>query len=155
MSDNDTIKTNYNTDVQLLISLQDTVTGFDADFNKKAYQTVQNKKRQAEIDKYYESMYQKQILLMKKAVFLACLAILGCVLLQNNFMSEKFFVLFEALILSAGFIIIMYDLWDIYLRDNSIFDEYDFSVYLDPHINNGHVDSSFNSVQLAYQPVGC
>lgn len=151
----DYIEDNYKTDSIIIKNMQNVVSEMDMSFSNLAYQQVNNKKRQVEIDRYYASLYDRQLWVVKKAVFICCLGLIGCILFQNGLMSDTTFILYQSLLLSAGFIVILYDLWDIYLRDNTIFDEYDFSVFADPHVYNGTVDVSFNSIQLAYQPVSC
>ena len=46
---------------------------------------------------------------------------------------------------SIGFILVFYDLWDLYIRDNKNFDEYDYNVYYNKSdISNNIVSGSLH-----------
>jgi len=81
------------------------------------------RKRQNEINQYYQKRYERQIVVLQKIVVFFCLAILGT-LLPNGIRPLYLGVLF-----AGGFIVLFYDLWDIFLRDSRDFDQYNFNLF--------------------------
>ena len=150
-----TVLDNNMEDADLIREMQSVVSQLDISFSNKAKQMVNNKKRQGEIEQYYNSLYQRQLGVIKKLVLFTCLGIVGSILFQNGTISEKVFILYEAIVLSVGFILILYDLWDIYLRDSNYFDEYDYASLSAPPKMGGEIQTDFNSIELAYQPTFC
>lgn len=81
------------------------------------------RKRQNEINQYYQKRYQRQIVVLQKIVLFFCLAILG------TLFPDGIRPLYLGLLFAGGFIMIFYDLWDIFLRDSRDFDQYNFNLF--------------------------
>jgi uncharacterized membrane protein (DUF485 family) len=95
---------------------------------------IQDKK--ININTYYRKLYDKKIKIMKEIIIICCLGLIGCFLLNKQLIGDKLFSMYLGLVLSIGFIVVFYDLWDLYIRDNKNFDEYDYSVYKRDISNN-------------------
>ena len=81
------------------------------------------RKRQNEINQYYQKRYQRQIVVLQKIVVFFCLAILGTLL------PDGIRPLYLGVLFAGGFIMLFYDLWDIFLRDSRDFDQYNFNLF--------------------------
>jgi hypothetical protein len=57
------------------------------------------------------------------------IGLIGCLLFNIGVISNNFLSLYLGIVLSIGFVIVFYCLWDIYIRDNIVFDEYNYGVY--------------------------
>jgi hypothetical protein len=91
------------------------------------------KKKQMDIQEYYTKDYQQQIFLLKLLIFFSLIALFGCLLFNFHLMSIEMLALYLGFVASIGFIVLFYYLWDFFLRDNTIFDEYNFLTYVAPH----------------------
>jgi hypothetical protein len=87
------------------------------------------KKRQVQMNVYYIKRYYKQIGILKQIIFFCCLGLIGFILYNYGILSEKILVLYIGSLLAILFVKVLYDLWDLYIRDDKNFDEYDFSIY--------------------------
>jgi hypothetical protein len=80
-------------------------------------------KRHNEINQYYQKRYKKQIMILQKLVVLFCLAILG------TLFSDTIRPFYLGVLYAIGFVVLFYDLWDVYLRDSRDFDQYNFNMF--------------------------
>jgi|LauGreDrversion2_2_1035103.scaffolds.fasta_scaffold30773_2 lipopolysaccharide export LptBFGC system permease protein LptF len=80
-------------------------------------------RRQNEINRYYQKKYERQIVILQKIVIFFCLAILGT-LFPDNIKP-----LYLGLLFAIGFVVIFYDMWDVFLRDSRDFDQYNFNYF--------------------------
>jgi hypothetical protein len=128
--------TNYNEDMiyiynvnrqlnQTIIDLSSNNTSVSDQLNSLEY----IKKKYLQTNTYYIKKYYKQIGILKEIVFFCCLGLLGFILYTKGIFSERLLILYISFLLSILFIKVLYDLWDIYIRDEKMFDEYDFSIY--------------------------
>lgn len=85
--------------------------------------------RKLEITRFYVLKYKKEIDLLQKIILMCGFGLIGCLLFNMGLISNNFLSLYLGLVLSIGFIIIFYNLWDIFIRDNNVFDEYDYGIY--------------------------
>ena len=69
---------------------------------------------------------------MKILIFFAMFAVVGSILLHFNVISVNVFAAYLGFIFSIAFIVFFYYLWDFYIRDTVVFDEYDFGNYSPP-----------------------
>ena len=112
-----------------------------ADPLTSGYNSINGKKnmiqdKKININTYYRKLYDKKIKIMKEIIIICCLGLIGCFLLNKQLIGDKIFSMYLGLVLSIGFIVVFYDLWDLYIRDNKNFDEYDYSVYKRDISNN-------------------
>lgn len=80
-------------------------------------------KRRNEINRYYQKRYERQIVILQKIVVFFCLAILGTLL------SDTIKPIYMGILFAGGFVVLFYDLWDVYLRDSRDFEQYNFNLF--------------------------
>lgn len=115
----------YINDVYDKLNLLETNNGID----NKLYNEEIKKKREIQINAYYIHKYYKQINILKEIIFFCCLGLIGFILFNMKILSETILVSYIGILLSLLFIKVMYDLWDIYIRDDRYFNEYNFKIY--------------------------
>jgi hypothetical protein len=98
----------------------------------KIQRDIEYKKRTADIQEYYNKNYTQQIVLLKIILVFSLLALFGGLLMNYQLVSASFFAVYLGVVLSIGFIMLFYYLWDFYLRDTTNFDEYQFFTYHPP-----------------------
>jgi hypothetical protein len=128
---------NYKTDLKYLDSIHELVNDLSDNVVRNMEKKVNVKKRQQEIHEYYHKQYDQQIFLVKILIFFAMFAIVGSILLHYNVISVNVFAAYLGFIFSIAFVVFFYYLWDFYIRDTTIFDEYEFGNYSPP--SNGKV----------------
>lgn len=87
---------------------------------------IVNKKRNVEINKYYEKKYIHQRLVMKRAVFIISVLLVITLFHKMNILSEFVFSALIGLGFAILFIYIIISLWDMSRRDRRYYDEYLF-----------------------------
>lgn len=133
---------NYNTDIKYLNSVHSLVTDLSNNLMPAIEKKIHHKERQQEIQEYYHKQYEQQIFLVKLLIFFALLTIVGSLLLHYQIITMPAFAAYLGIVFSIAFVVFFYYLWDFYLRDTVVFDEYQFDVYSPP--SNGKVlDTTF------------
>jgi hypothetical protein len=100
------------------------------------------KEKQLEIQEYYHKQYEQQIFLVKILIVFCLFVAIGNLLMYYSLMTMTVFAAYVGLVSSVAFVVFFYYLWDFYVRDTIIFDEYQFDTYLPP--SNGKVlDTTF------------
>jgi hypothetical protein len=101
-------------------------------------------KRRNEINRYYQKRYERQIVILQKIVVFFCLAILG------TLFSDTIRPIYLGVLFAAGFILLFYDLWDVYLRDSRDFEQYNFNIfYTKPPVSDtNHLDLDMGNMDL-------
>ena len=97
----------------------------------KENQTPYNKLiEQIRWNTYYYKKYREQTKLLVFIIFI-CIIMIILTNLKNRFsyFDEKSYTFIIGTILAIAFIYLMYALWDLYLKDNKNFDEYNYSIY--------------------------
>jgi uncharacterized membrane protein (DUF485 family) len=107
-----------------------------------------NKMRQIEINNNYLKRYERQIYIIKKIILICVIGLIGCILFSNSLIGYGMLNIYLGIVLSVGFIVIFYDLWDIYIRNNNNFDEYDYDMDNIPHAWSD-MDVSLNPIDLS------
>jgi hypothetical protein len=104
------------------------------------------RKRQNEINRYYQKRYERQIIVLQKIVVFFCIAILGTLL------PDSIRPLFLGLLFAGGFILLFYDLWDIFLRDSRDFDQYNFNMFYNkpPSQDNSYLNLDLDLKDTKY-----
>jgi uncharacterized membrane protein len=95
--------------------------------------------RQNEINIYYQKRYERQIVILQKVILLFCLGILGT-LLPDSLRPLGIGSLF-----AIGFIVVFYDLWDVYIRDSRDFDQYNYNIF---YSNPPDTDTSYFDLDI-------
>ncbi len=93
---------------------------------KDVSQNSINLERNAEINMYYLLKYNKQIYLLQLIIFTCCIALIGAILYSNKILSSNYFTYYLGAVFGIGAIVIIYNIYDIYIRDKHVFNEYDF-----------------------------
>lgn len=89
------------------------------------------KMRLVQINTYYGKRYERQSLLMKKIIIVCIPLIILFALKKNNMIPELISNYLLGITIAVGSIFIIKDLWEINIRSNMNFDEYDWK-YEDP-----------------------
>lgn len=142
---------NYISDISFSDSVDEDVYTFASPYN-----SINGKKNIAQdkkinINTYYNKLYDKKIKIIKEIIAICCFGLIGCFLLNRNLINEKTFSFYLGLVFSIGFIIVFYDLWDLYIRDNKNFDEYNYNVFYNNKNNN--TDVSNNIINVLTHPM--
>ena len=116
-------KNNINTNLQTKIN---TINNeFKED--KTPYNKVIN---QIRWNTYYYKKYRQQTKLLIFIIFICILMIILTKLRERfSYFDEKAYTMIIGTILAFGFIYLIYGLWDLYIKDDKNFDEYDYGTY--------------------------
>jgi len=128
---------NYNTDLKYLNSVHTLVSDLSNNLVPTLEKKIRFKERQKEIQEYYHKQYEQQIFLVKLLVVFAIFALIGFIFLHYQLIPLTAFIIYLGIVFSIAFVVFFYYLWDFYIRDNQVFDEYQFDTYLPP--SNGEV----------------
>tara|TARA_B100000123_G_C25739904_1_gene433302 strand:+ start:3381 stop:4193 length:813 start_codon:yes stop_codon:yes gene_type:complete len=92
----------------------------------KFSEEIETKNRQIEINTYYNKKYKRQIETIKGIVFLCAFLIIIVFIFKMNLISEKIFIMITGTWFAILAIYCIKSYYDIYMRDNRKFDEYNF-----------------------------
>ena len=115
------------------------------------YQDKNNKDRLVEIDRYYIAKYKAEIRVLKTFIFFCCLALIGSIFYNKGMISMLLFTIYTGLLFLVMFIVIARDLINIFLRDSTNFDEYDYSFFYKPK-RSGVMYKTYNAGELSKIP---
>jgi hypothetical protein len=135
---------NYTIDLSYGIAVRNIITDISDNLLSQVERDLNFKKKQMDIQEYYTKDYQQQIFLLKLLIFFSLIALFGCFLFNSQLISIQLLALYLGFVASIGFIVVFYYLWDFFLRDNTIFDEYNFLTYVAPHKPSMNQTSDFN-----------
>lgn len=139
---------NYKTDAAYLNSVHSLLSDLSDNLMPSLEKKMHYKERQQEIHEYYHKQYDQQIFLVKLLIFISLFAIAGSVLLHYKIISITVLAVYLGILFSVAFVVFFYYLWDFYIRDNNVFDEYEFNVYFPP--SNGNVLKSTFKDNIIY-----
>jgi hypothetical protein len=111
-----------------------------------------NKNRLVQLDRYYISKLQAETRVLKTIVFFCCLGLIGTLIFNNSFITSLFYTVYMGILFFIMFIIVSRDLADIFLRDNMIFDEYDYAFLNRPAVSLMTADNYYNDAELSNLP---
>jgi hypothetical protein len=116
-------------------------------------QNMVDTKRNIEIDLFYIEKYRAQIDVLKYIIFVCCLSLFGSVMYHNGLLTDTLYTGYLTLVFGIGLIIILYKLFDIFIRNNNNFKEYDYNfIYKPPTVTFGDVS---NNIELSDLPTDC
>jgi hypothetical protein len=133
-----------------------TLTRFFNQLNnvEAAPQNIINNIRHIEINEYSILKYKKQTLLLQKIIVICVIALIGSLFFYSNIIPNTVYNIYLGIIFGVGFIIVMYDLFDIFIRTDYDFNQFDYNfIYTPPTINNK--DKNYNTLQLSNLPTVC
>lgn len=117
-------------------------------------QTNNNNKRHIELNEYAILKYKAQTIVLKKIIIICCIALIGSYVYYLNFITKTFYNIYLGIVFGVGVIIVMYDLYDIFMRSSYNFNEYDYEfIYTPPNIHN--TGTNYNTIQLSNLPTTC
>ena len=105
--------------------------------------------RKLEIEHFYILKYKKEIVLLQQIILICVIGLIGCFVYSIGLISNNMLSLYLGVVLSIGFVFVFYKLWDIYVRDNNNFDEYDYGVYGSRPVNSAIMTTDTNGT-VAY-----
>jgi len=129
------LKNNYDKDVLYMGKLHSIIGDISNNLLNSVERDLNHKKKEQDIQDYYNKQYQQQIFLLKLVIFFSVIALGGCLLFNLGLISVHLLTFYLGFVLSVAFMFIFYYLWDFFLRDNTRFDEYDFATYLPPKVS--------------------
>jgi uncharacterized membrane protein (DUF485 family) len=129
---------NYISDISFSDVIDEMSYTFASPYNSINGKKNLSQEKRLSINTYYNKLYDKKIKIIKEIIIICCIGLIGCFLLNNQVISDKLFSIYLGIVFSVGFILVFYDLWDLYIRDNTNFDEYDYNVFYNkkPVTNN-------------------
>ena len=77
---------------------------------------------------YYYKKYRQQSKILVFIIFI-CILMITLTKLKSSYFDEKAYGLVMGILLAVAFIYIFYGLWDLSIKDDKNFDEYDYSIY--------------------------
>jgi hypothetical protein len=132
---------NYLSDISFSDAVDEKAYTFASPYNSTNGKKNIAQDKKININTYYNKLYDKKIKIIKEVIVVCCFGLIGCFLLNNKIISEKVFTFYLGLVFSIGFIIVFYDLWDLYIRDNKNFDEYNYNIfYNNKDVSNNIID---------------
>jgi hypothetical protein len=123
------ITTNYDNNAILSQNITSNIENLQGKYGSQIKKLDDISQRKIEISRFYMLKYKKEISILQKIVLICGIGLLGCLLYNIRIISNNFLSLYLGVVLSVGFVMVFYSLWDIYIRDNNVFDEYDYGVY--------------------------
>ena len=126
------LHSNYTKDMEymdIIHNLIETLKGTSVSTIEK---TVNHNKKQQDIQEYYHQRYEQQIFIVKLVILFSFIAMVGCLLFNYGIISVYLLTFYLGFVFSIGFVVIFYYLWDLSVRNKTVFDEYDFETYLPP-----------------------
>ena len=136
---------NYISDISSSDAIDEKAYTFASPYNSINGRKNINQEKNIDINIYYNKVYDKKIKIIKEIIVTCCFGLIGCFLLNRKFISEKLFSFYLGLVFSIGFIIVFYDLWDLYIRDDKNFDEYNYNLfYNNKDISSNDITSTLN-----------
>jgi uncharacterized membrane protein (DUF485 family) len=129
---NDPYQSNSTLDMSTSVGTDNTAKSGYSDYISSAYdlENVDNNtntmKRHAQVSEFYLLKYNKQIYLLKIIIFTCCIALIGSILYNYGMIPSNMYTLYLGGVFGVGIILVMYNIFDIYSRNNNSFNEYDY-----------------------------
>jgi hypothetical protein len=99
-------------------------------------ETKNNKLRMVEINNYFSQRYQAYSNVLKLVIYF-CVPLVGLVLLKNyGLLTEEVYTFFTGVVLAVGIFVIARRSWDIFVRSDIHFEEYNWNLTPDPAVNH-------------------
>lgn len=88
--------------------------------------------RQIQFNNYNALKYNTESAILKQIIFFCCIAIAGSFLFINGFINETIYIIYLSCVLLLGCFSILYQLYNLFIKDRNNFDENDYSFILAP-----------------------
>ena len=130
------LHSNYTKDTEYMGIIHNLIETLKGTSVTNLEKTVNHNKKQQDIQEYYHQRYEQQIFIVKLVIFFSFIAMVGCLLFNYGIFSVYLLTFYLGFVFSIGFVVIFYYLWDLSVRNKTVFDEYDFETYLPPKSHN-------------------
>jgi hypothetical protein len=118
-------------------------------------QTIQNNKRHIEVNENAILKYKAQTVVLKKIIIICCIALIGSFLFYLNLLPDMIYNIYLGIVFGVGIIIIMYDLFNIFIRSDYDFNQFDYEFIYKPPMTNHNKTTNYNTIQLSNIPTVC
>ncbi len=145
---------NYDKDVQYMGVIHNLINDVRDSSLTDLEKNVNHKKKQQDIQEYYNKQYQQQIFLLKLLILFSLISLVGCLFFNYGLITVVALAIYLGLVFSIGFVVFFYYLWDFFLRDNTNFDEYNFVTYLPPK-TKGNLKNQWSGLDLSANNILC
>ena len=140
---------NYISDISFSDAVDEKAYTFASPYNSTIGKINIAQAKKININIYYNKVYDKKIKIIQEVIATCCIALIGCFLLNKNYISQKIFSFYLGVVFCIGFVLVFYDLWDLYIRDNKNFDEYNYNIfYNNKDISNNIIDKLNNPLDM-------
>ena len=129
-------------------------------FLSKAHKTedismnIVNLQRSAEVNMFFILKYKKQIQTLKHVIIICCVGLIGSVLYHNGLIPSNVYTLYLGAVFGIGGVVILYDLFNIFIRNSNNFNEYDYEFIYSPPTPNT-TQPNYNPLELSNMPTIC
>ena len=128
--------------INYLLEIVDSENEYVSNEYERMKKETEIKKRQIEINKYYELKYKRQIEIIKGIIFLCSIMIIITFIFKLNLFSERIFSIIIGTWFAVLTIYLIRSFYDIYIRDNVKFDEYDYSYISSDRNRNKNINET-------------
>ena len=99
-------------------------------------QLKENQTRMLQIDRYYIAKYKAETRVLQRFVLFCCLVLIGSIFYNKGLVTLSMFTSYVIIICIVMVYVIGLDVYNIFIKDNTNFDEIDYSIYYAPGPNN-------------------
>jgi hypothetical protein len=114
-----------------------------------------NLQRHAQVDIFYILKYKKQVQTLQHIIIICCVALVGSLLFHNGIIPSEFYTMYLGIVFAIGILLVLYDLFDIFIRNNNNFNEYDYEFIYSPPTIPPIQNKTYNSLELSNMPPIC
>jgi hypothetical protein len=114
-----------------------------------------NLQRNEEVDMFFILKYKKQIQILQHIIIICCVGLIGSVLYENQLIPNMVYTMYLGIVFGIGLIIILYELFDIFIRNSNDFKQYDYEFIYSPPTITKSSQNKYNSSELSNMPTIC
>jgi hypothetical protein len=127
-------------------------TLYELDGGDKLIQQRKNENRLIEIDRYYIAKYKAETKVLQVVIFFCCLALIGSILYNKEIISLLMYTTYVGFISLIMLLVIGRDMYNIFIRDSTNFDEIDYTLSYRPVIPDISSNINYNTGELSNLP---
>ena len=125
------IADNYNLDAKYDGQLNLLLSNMNGDKLKAMKEKeVLLKERKKDIEEYYYMEYGQLTVIVQWATLFVLLGLIGGTLHRYGLLPDTLFMIYLGTIAAVATVVLVYYLWDFYMRDPTVFQEYNFNSYV-------------------------
>ena len=149
------LHSNYTKDTEYMGIIHNLIETLKGTSVKNLEKTVNHNKKQQDIQEYYHQRYEQQIFIVKLVIFFSFIAMVGCLFFNYGIISVYLLTFYLGFVFSIGFVVIFYYLWDLSVRNKTVFNEYDFETYLPPKSEGKLEKHTWSGIDLSNNNILC